>query len=159
MEYLVTFDDGSSAFLAHHGVKGMKWGRWNAETKAKYGMDAPQGGGAVDEEDEEDEKNDEKAKQLDAEKFGYENTSAGRKAAYDELGFNRKWSREKGMQVAKDNYTRDILNAKGNPKAARRITERYILEKEMANTLPTRAEKSRNLAKRNSKAKKLYYRK
>ena len=37
MEYLISFDDGSSAFLAHHGVKGMKWGVWNDETKSKYG--------------------------------------------------------------------------------------------------------------------------
>lgn len=31
-----TFEDGSE-YLAHHGVKGMKWGVWNAETRAKYG--------------------------------------------------------------------------------------------------------------------------
>lgn len=36
MDYLVTFDDGSSGYLAHHGVKGMKWGKWNPETQAKY---------------------------------------------------------------------------------------------------------------------------
>lgn len=36
MDYLITFDDGSSAYLEHHGVKGMKWGVRNEETKAKY---------------------------------------------------------------------------------------------------------------------------
>ena len=36
MDYLVTFEDGSSGYLAHHGVKGMKWGVWNTETKARY---------------------------------------------------------------------------------------------------------------------------
>ncbi len=36
MEYVVHFDDGSEAYLAHHGVMGMKWGVRNAETQAKY---------------------------------------------------------------------------------------------------------------------------
>lgn len=36
MDYLVTFDDGSSAYLEHHGTKGMKWGVWNEETRSKY---------------------------------------------------------------------------------------------------------------------------
>ena len=35
MDYVVTFEDGSSGYLAHHGIKGMKWGVWNAETKAR----------------------------------------------------------------------------------------------------------------------------
>ena len=163
MEYLVTFDDGSSAFLSHHGTKGMKWGVWNAETKAKYGMNAPQagggGGGGVEEEEEDEE--DEKAKLLDAEKFGYKNTSEGRKAAYAEMGFDRKWSREKGMEVARNNYVNAMLsgNGKMTTEAYRNIKRRYELEKEMASTLPTRAEKNRNLAKRNERAKKLYYRK
>lgn len=29
----------NSNYLAHYGVKGMHWGVWNAETKAKYGLD------------------------------------------------------------------------------------------------------------------------
>lgn len=37
MKYLVTFEDGSSRYLSHHGVKGMKWGVWNEETKERYG--------------------------------------------------------------------------------------------------------------------------
>ena len=36
MEYKITFEDGSEAYLAHHGVKGMKWGVWNEETRARY---------------------------------------------------------------------------------------------------------------------------
>lgn len=36
MDYRVTFEDGSEA-LAHYGIKGMKWGVWNEETKARYG--------------------------------------------------------------------------------------------------------------------------
>lgn len=36
MDYIVTFEDGSSGYLAHHGVKGMKWGKWNPETQARY---------------------------------------------------------------------------------------------------------------------------
>lgn len=36
MEYKLTFEDGSSAYLEHHGIKGMKWGVRNAETLAKY---------------------------------------------------------------------------------------------------------------------------
>lgn len=36
MDYLVTFEDGSSGYLAHYGVKGMKWGVWNSETMRRY---------------------------------------------------------------------------------------------------------------------------
>ena len=35
MDILATFEDGSSAYLEHFGVKGMKWGVWNAETRAR----------------------------------------------------------------------------------------------------------------------------
>ena len=35
MEYKITFTDGSEAYLAHSGVKGMKWGVWNEETRAR----------------------------------------------------------------------------------------------------------------------------
>lgn len=35
MEYVFTFSDGSKA-LAHSGVKGMKWGVWNEETRTRY---------------------------------------------------------------------------------------------------------------------------
>ena len=34
-DYLITMDTGEK-FLAHYGVRGMKWGQWNAETKARY---------------------------------------------------------------------------------------------------------------------------
>ncbi len=40
MDYKFTFEDGSMV-LAHSGVKGMKWGVWNDETKAKYGGTRP----------------------------------------------------------------------------------------------------------------------
>lgn len=36
MEYYVTFEDGTSTYLEHHGIKGMKWGVRNSETLAKY---------------------------------------------------------------------------------------------------------------------------
>lgn len=35
MDYLITMENGSKA-LAHYGVLGMKWGKWNDETKARY---------------------------------------------------------------------------------------------------------------------------
>ena len=34
-DYLVTMDTGER-YLAHHGVKGMKWGKWNEETRYRY---------------------------------------------------------------------------------------------------------------------------
>ena len=34
--YILAFEDGSEAYLSHHGVKGMHWGVRNAETQAKY---------------------------------------------------------------------------------------------------------------------------
>lgn len=37
MDYKFTFEDGSTGYLAHHGIKGMKWGVWNEETKARRG--------------------------------------------------------------------------------------------------------------------------
>ena len=36
MAYLVTFEDGSSGYLQHYGVKGMKWGVWNESTRNRY---------------------------------------------------------------------------------------------------------------------------
>ena len=35
MDYVLTFEDGSSGYLSHHGIKGMKWGVWNEETRAR----------------------------------------------------------------------------------------------------------------------------
>lgn len=36
MEYKITFEDGTEGYLEHFGVKGMHWGVWNAETRARY---------------------------------------------------------------------------------------------------------------------------
>lgn len=36
MDYLIHFEDGSEGYLSHYGVKGMKWGVRNEETKARY---------------------------------------------------------------------------------------------------------------------------
>ena len=54
MEYKLTFEDGSSAYLAHHGVKGQRWGvlnEKNAKEYAKYGrrVGHKKGGGIVEE--------------------------------------------------------------------------------------------------------------
>ena len=49
MKYKVTFEDESEWYLEHFGVKGMHWGVWNAETRARYlGLLGPKrGSGAV----------------------------------------------------------------------------------------------------------------
>ncbi len=43
MEYLVYYSNGEEGYLSHSGVKGMKWGVWNAETAAKYSTKAKVG--------------------------------------------------------------------------------------------------------------------
>ena len=52
-KFKLTFEDGSDGYLAHHGVQGMKWGVWNAETKARYMEEGKtqQGGGGLSDED------------------------------------------------------------------------------------------------------------
>jgi len=35
MGYLIYYEDGTSGYLSHHGVKGMKWGVWNEETRRR----------------------------------------------------------------------------------------------------------------------------
>ena len=52
MDYLITFEDGSTGYLAHYGVKGMKWGIWNEDTAKRYGssglgIDVASGGGGM----------------------------------------------------------------------------------------------------------------
>ena len=55
MDYKFTFEDGTET-LAHHGVKGMKWGVRNAETLARYSANGEGGGGgAVTDDDEKTE--------------------------------------------------------------------------------------------------------
>lgn len=63
MAILSLFEDDSSAYLSHYGVKGMKWGVWNEETKARRlgfnPTEAGEGGGGgilLDEQNEEEEK-------------------------------------------------------------------------------------------------------
>ena len=46
MDYKFVFEDGTEA-LAHHGIKGMKWGVWNAETAARYKGASAVGGDAL----------------------------------------------------------------------------------------------------------------
>ena len=41
MDYIVTFEDGSDAYLSHHGKIGMHWGEWNEETRKRY-MEHPE---------------------------------------------------------------------------------------------------------------------
>lgn len=67
MDYKFTFQDGSEA-IAHYGVKGMKWGIWNFDTRRKYeGLGkiegAAGGGGWVEEEDEDSENSEETEEQ------------------------------------------------------------------------------------------------
>ena len=71
MAYKLTFEDGSEAYLEHHGIKGMKWGVWNAETKAKYGLKGVEGGGGGGGVlDEEEKDNDKDKSQEDLESIG-----------------------------------------------------------------------------------------
>lgn len=53
MDYKFTLEDESEV-IAHHGVKGMKWGIRSAETLAKYAREggAGGGGGVPDEQDD-----------------------------------------------------------------------------------------------------------
>ena len=53
MPYRLTFEDGSDGYLEHHGVQGMHWGIWNAETRARYSAEGKtqQGGGCLSDED------------------------------------------------------------------------------------------------------------
>lgn len=59
MEYLIHYSDGSEGYLAHYGVKGMKWDVWNDETRARYmksGKSFAGGGGALEDEETEEDK-------------------------------------------------------------------------------------------------------
>lgn len=59
-DYLITMDTGEQ-FIAHHGVKGQKWGKWNPETLARYnGLKVnPSGGGSIDIDEDDEEENSE----------------------------------------------------------------------------------------------------
>lgn len=154
MEYLLTFKNGSSAFLAHHGVKGMHWGQWNAETQAKYGVQNPSagaggGGGGLEEDDEEKKAEEEfmsKApEKLDTDKFGFENSKEGRKAAYMEAGFDPKWSRERGLEETKKNFVKALMpgpdTAKDFKTRAETAFRRLGWDIEMTRSLKTEKQK------------------
>ena len=156
MEYHITFTDGSNAFLAHHGVKGMKWGKWNAETQAKYGMNNADGaggggGGGLEEDEENDEKFDkekflrQETKKLDTDKFGFENSKEGRKAAYEEAGFNPKWSRERGLQETYKNFAENLMPGPNTAKdfnvRAKSALRQLGFDLEMTSSLKTKQQK------------------
>lgn len=97
MDYKFTFEDGSEA-IAHHGVKGMKWGVRNAETLAKYGLknaNAAGGGGGINIEDLD----------FDAEELGFKDNSAeSKRAALEERGLNENMTREEAIKkIAEEN--------------------------------------------------------
>lgn len=73
-----TFEDGSEA-LAHYGVKGMKWGNWNADTKEKYAQEGITGGGGGYTDDE-----------------------------YEEVGLNKNMSREEANKKVRENARSDM---------------------------------------------------
>ena len=55
MDYKFTFEDGSEAYLEHHGVKGMKWGirkKQDTITKTRDGMESEGGGGGFEEDED-----------------------------------------------------------------------------------------------------------
>ena len=117
MDYKFTFEDGSEA-IAHHGVKGMKWGVRNAETLAKYGLlnakaAAGSGGGiALDEEGD-----------FDARDYGFEdNSKESREAALGEAGLNSKMSREAALAKVQADYKK--LNQQYPVKSAEALERR-----------------------------------
>ena len=97
MDFKFTFADGSEA-LAHHGVKGMKWGVRNAETLAKYGLtntSGAGGGGGVSLDDLD----------FDAEELGFmDNSAESKQAALDERGLNINMTREEALKKVLEDH-------------------------------------------------------
>ncbi len=56
--YLIYFSNGEEGYLSHSGVKGMKWGVWNEETRARHvregdvSVEGGGGGGSAEEDGE-----------------------------------------------------------------------------------------------------------
>lgn len=95
MDFLFTFQDGSKV-LAHYGIKGMKWGVHNEDTKQKYGEAGSAssfagGGGSLNEDDEQyDEKTKKFLDDLDInpDDHGFENSRSGKYAVLETSGYN-----------------------------------------------------------------------
>ena len=138
MEYKFTFEDGSEV-LAHHGVKGMKWGVRNAETLAKYGLsgvgksvEGGGGGGGIVIEDEDD------TEELDAEDWGYkENTPEMREHVYGEFGLSSDMSREEAIAKLTEEHRQWVKeHPPKTPAAAINQFLSYSQDMSLAKTLP-----------------------
>lgn len=138
MDYLFTFEDGSTGYLAHYGVKGMKWGKWNAETAAKYGQASANfqgGGGGMLEKKEDDASEESKSKATEI----IENLLGTARQKIEEVGShlpeNPLYQLKKRTEEAEASGESDA--------ARRRLEERYshetVLGKSTAKQLPPSA--------------------
>jgi len=124
MEYAIIFDDGSGAYLSHHGVAGMKWGVHNEETKQKYGEihSAKEAKGAVKELNKLDKKRAvEAGKNIDARKAVTRYTAKAIKA--DNKGNERKF--DKYMSKA-EKYGEKLEESKKNIDAIDKQTSSIV---------------------------------
>ena len=128
MDYLITFEDGSDAYLSHYGVKGMKW-------KHRKGTQS-QGGGGSDESDPED---------FNAEDFGMvDNSPESRQAVYDERGLNPNMTREQAMAKVKADWKKwdaESGPAKTNKAMMNRRIAR-LADMKVVKSLPTNKQKA-----------------
>lgn len=119
--YKFTFEDGSEAIM-HYGVKGMKWRKHKVQ---------------------------EEGYQIDPDKFGYENTEAGRLAAYRESGLNSHMSREQAARyMAKSNakweHEKKQMGVKLNKHGIERNKKNRKLDRYLVKSLPTRKAKQKS---------------